>query len=210
MPARPLLPLLAAVLLAAGCQARALVPSEADGYRDEIRSLKGQIDELKRANTELRTQLAAAQPVAPSGESADEVRANVPMPIQIKVGWGTAIEVARDEAGAPDPAKGVLRLYLEPLDARGRFVQVSGYLEVACYTMPPSPAQPLTVGGVRLRPGELRDLYRSGLTGAHYTIPVPIDLAAAKGSETVLVQVTYRDGLSGETLRASTVVALTR
>lgn len=187
--------------LVAGCQARALVPSEADAFRDQIRSLNGRIAALEQANSELKAELAATSP----DQQLAEVQANIPMPVRLKVGWGAAVEPAADAAG-----RGTLRLYLETLDGRGHFVQATGWLEVTTFSMPPSPSQPVGLGGVALKPSELRDRYRSGLTGTHYTIETPIDLRAAAGAETVLAHVTYRDGISGETLRASTVVPLPR
>lgn len=192
--------LLAASLAASGCRARALVPSEADAYRDRIRALDERIVELERANAELRGALAS---VEREGAADPEVLASMPRVVRLKTGWGGGVE--RDRA---DPSRGLVTLYVEPLDARDRFVPAVGWLEVAVFATPGVPDEPARIGSLELGPAALRDRWRSGFLGTHYTIECPVDLAASPSADSAIVQLLFRDGLTGDTFRASATVPI--
>lgn len=187
--------LVAIATIAVGCRARALVPSEADAFRDRIRDLDARIVDLEKRNAELRAQLAAA--ALPEGPSA-EVLAEVPRIVRLRTAWGSGIDAER----------GLLTVYIEPLDARDRFAQAVGWLDVAVYTTPMPPNEPVRLGSATLAPAELRDRYRSGFTGPRYAIECPIDLATAGSADSAVVQIAFRDGLTGATLRANAALAL--
>jgi hypothetical protein len=191
---------LLAGLLAGGCRARALVPTEADAYRDRIRALEERIIGLERANAELRGALASVERA--DGPDA-EVLASMPRVVRLKTAWGGGIE--RDRA---DPGRGMLTVYLEPLDARDRFVPATGWLELAVFATPGFPAEPVRVGSLELGPAALRDRWRSGFLGTHYSIECPVDLDLSPSADSAIVQLLFRDGLTGDTLRANATVPI--
>lgn len=176
------------------------MPSEADAYRDRIRALDQRIVELERTNAELRGTLASLvrEPV-----SDPEVLANIPRVVRLKTGWGGGVE--RDRS---DPSRGIVTVYLEPLDARDRFVPATGWLEIGVFATPGVPGEPVRVGALQLGPAALRDRWRSGFLGTHYTIECPVDLAASPSAESAIVQLLFRDGLTGDTFRANATVPI--
>ena len=177
-------------LALAGCQARALRPSPHDALRDENRSLRESNAELTARVEELKTALAAAEAEGAADGVDPEVVANTPAARRLELKSGSVVEPLPGQ-----PGRGVARVWLEPVDGRGRFVQVTGWLEVAITALPTSgPAIP--IGEIRLGPAEVRDAYRSGFMGTHYTVEVPVDLAAAGASPNFAVAATFTEGRS--------------
>lgn len=196
-PAEVALVAIAVALGAGGCRAKALGPSANDPLRDENRSLREANAELTARVQELETRLAAVEAErAPDGIDP-EVVAHTPAVRRLELKSGSVVEAIAGEAG-----RGVARVWLEPVDGRGRFVQVTGWIEVAITALPASgPAIP--IGSVRLGPAEVRDAYRSGFMGTHYTVEVPVDLAAAGTSPNFAVSATFTEGRSRATLTAA-------
>jgi hypothetical protein len=189
--------LVAAGLALAGCSARALGPSPNDALRDENRALRESNAELTARIGELEARLATVEAERSEGGVDPEVVANTPAVRRLELKSGSVVESLPDQAG-----RGIARVWLEPVDARGRFVQVTGWLEVAITALPASgPAVP--IGSVRLGPAEVRDAYRSGFMGTHYTVEVPVDLAAAGASPNFAVAATFTEGRSRTALTAA-------
>jgi hypothetical protein len=83
----------------------------------------------------------------------------------------------------------------------------------ATATLIPTDADPLTIGRVTLTPSQLRDAYRSSLTGTHYTVELPINLPDSWSRDGAVkdtfVRVIYTDGVTGQTQTAERSIALT-
>jgi len=189
--------LVAVGLLLAGCSARALGPSPNDVLRDENRSLRESNAELIARVHELEARLATVEAEHAEGGIDPEVVANTPAARRLELKSGSVVEPLPGP-----PGRGVARVWLEPVDGRGRFVQVTGWLEVAIAALPASgPAVP--IGSVRLGPAEVRDAYRSGFMGTHYTVEVPVDLAAAGESPNFAVSATFTEGRSRTAMTAA-------
>lgn len=184
-------------LVLGGCSARALGPSPNDALRDENRSLRETNAELTGRVRELETRIAALETErAPDGVDPD-VAANTPAVGKLELKSGSVVEATAGPGG-----RGVARVWLEPVDGRGRFVQVTGWIEVAIAALPVSgPAIP--IGSVRLGPAEVRDAYRSGFMGTHYAVEVPVDLAAAGASPNFAVAATFTEGRSRKAFTAA-------
>ncbi len=71
----------------------------------------------------------------------------------------------------------------------------------------PADGEAFTIGRLVLSPEELRATYRSGITGTHYTIEVPITLNADRAAACD-ARVVYIDGRSGQRFEAHRSIAL--
>lgn len=202
------------VALGGGCSARVLAPSQGDAYRDEIRSLKDENAELTSRVAELERSLAlasASDAAGPAGVpdfgvpwSAAEVRKEEPRAIGLAIGWGSVVE--RD-ANAP---AATLTLYVEPRDARGRFVQVAGYLDVRVVAVrDPGKGESPTLAERRFGPAALRDAWRSGMFGTHYTLTMPVDLAPCPDVRAVAAIAVLYDGPDATRLAANATLDVT-
>jgi hypothetical protein len=92
-----------------------------------------------------------------------------------------------------------------PTDAYGRFVQVVGTLVVEARAVPATGATDAgaPVLSTTLRPGAVRDAYRSGLTGTHYSVELPLSGPAQAGD--VMLRASFTDALTGATHTANLV-----
>ena len=106
-------------------------------------------------------------------------------------------------------------VYLLPIDARDRFVQISGTLRVSLLHYP-SPGevgvddQPRTLASRTVTPSEIREAYRSTLLSTHYSVPLELNppLTPENAEGTLLLVVQFRDILTGQTHSAERRIAL--
>lgn len=196
-----------------GCAAKALQRTAADDYRDRIRALEDEVEALAAANAELRASLAelsrtAGPPPADVPEvggtwNAADVMADTPRAVRLAIGWGSSVE------RTATPGLGELTLYVEPRDALGRFVQVAGYVDIrAVAVRDPGRGETVTVAEARLTPRALRESWRSGAFGSHYTLTLPVDLAAATDATTFAIAIVLYDGIEARRLAAHTTLEL--
>ena len=98
-----------------------------------------------------------------------------------------------DRDGRPD----AVRLYMVSLDAQGRFVPTVGTLKVTLTTARPG-AEAVTLATQTYEPKVYNAAYRSGITGAHYTVTLPIPLdKVPEGTQTLTLRVGLTDALTG-------------
>lgn len=171
---------LCGALAAAGCQAKVLSPTPGDQLRRRNAELEAQVESLGRELSEARSALATSErerrspqePAAPDARLALSEEAVQATPHLARMGIASSSHTDR-------PPKGegcVARIYLEPVDGLGRFLQVVGSATVTVYWSPPGcNAQVLSCQS--FGPMALRGSYRSGFGGAHYSLECPIDLA---------------------------------
>jgi hypothetical protein len=191
---------LLSVLSAGGCGPKNYA-NENDSLRAQVLDQQREIEALTLRNAELTAELAAAG-AAPDGVS-EEVHTNTPRVAKIAVGrWSEA----RDADG--DGVIEMAIVYVEPSDGRGRFLQIVGDLAVHIALLP-ADQDAITIGRVELSPTEVRDAYRSGVGGAHYTLDVPITLPESMdGLGTCEVHAVFTDGRTGRTYEASRTIEL--
>jgi hypothetical protein len=190
-----LLPLLVAAMVIGGC--RRDFTTEADALRERVMLLEREVAQLERENAELRAEL---RQMARREQRVDEdVLTATPRVTSINIG---RLSHARDTLG--DGVPDILRLYINPLDGRGRFVALTGPLRVHAAILPER-TEAITLGRIELDPEAVRDRYRSGITGTHYTIELPIDWPGDVDAEAfitadkrLMVSVLYEDGWTGE------------
>lgn len=185
------------MMMAGGC--RRDFTTEADVLRERVMVLERQIETLERRNAELRSELRrAAQRHEPT---AEEVLAATPRVAELSIGRLSHGRLAGDEDD-----RDVLRIYVNPIDGRGRFVPLVGTVRVHAAIMPDD-EEAVTVARITRNPEQVRDAYRSSFTGTHYTIHLPVDWpegvdAEAARAEPIIVRVVYDDGHTGERFSA--------
>lgn len=178
------LPLLLLVLLA-GCKVGG--PSVADQYRIEARDLRKELEQTKADNAELKTKLAqlAAERSTPMSPEAVEA-----LPALAKLTIGDYSGLTKETTPGN---KRIVRIYVQPTDARSRVIQITGTLDAQVTTADGA----TTLGTAHLTPTQLRDAYRAGFMGVYYTVDVPVDLSATRiPSGSVGVCVTHIDATS--------------
>lgn len=192
-------------LFLGACRNTRAVASENERLRFQVLDLESQLDSLQHQNRELRVDLregATAPDALP-----EEIRANIPHVTDISL---SRLSHARDANN--DGQIDALVLYVVPEDGRGRFVQIVGSLAATALLLP-TDGDPIVLSRMELTPSQVRDAYRSNLTGIHYTITLPIDqlpdaAALAAVGNKVFVRVVYTDGRSGQTFTAERTIKL--
>jgi hypothetical protein len=96
-----------------------------------------------------------------------------------------------------DPNHAALALVLEPRDGLGRFMQFTGTVRASVAVLIPG-RDPLPAGSTTISPKTLRDAYRSGLMGTHYTIEIPLTWEGAEPARSVSISVEFTDALTGK------------
>lgn len=204
---RPVLAILiVAGLLLPSCRTQDF-RTEGDALRARVAELERDLANLDRRNAELRAELRRQRR---TDDLPDDVAEHMPQPVELVLARFSHV---RDRSGDGVPDE--LRVYLQPRDGRGRFVQVAGELAIDAQMVPPSPEiAPVPVGRITLGPAELRDTYRAGFMGTHYTIRMPVsippdasELSPAELGQ-VLVRARLMDARSGETLTAERIVTM--
>lgn len=174
-------------------------------------SLEAENDRLRRRRLELEERLALVE------AERDELRAKVR---QLGEARGSdlsgealealprvaALEIEGLSGLAPaEPgrdARGV-RVYVRTLDGRRRFTPAVGTLTVFCDLLPPAGAPWSARSASRtLSALEVREAYRSGLTGTHYAVEVPLEVPASERRGTLVLRAELRDALTGSVHRA--------
>jgi len=196
------------LLIAPGCRigGSSGVSAENDRLRaevvdlsDRIKLLEGERDELKVKVAELAEARAMTMP--------QEVLEALPRATTISIDGLSGFTPTDPSA----PATGVVA-YFTPKDGRGRFVQVAGTIKVEALVAAAeigAGSEPRLVGSVSLNPAQVRDAYRSGLLGTHYTVEFPMQEAVARGpaeGPTLILRAEFMDGLTGQVHRAERLI----
>ena len=200
----------AAILLATlplvACTVTAVPPTEADRNREKVIELERQVAQLQGRIAGLEAALAAADARAPTRTDGTPVAAEV----LATAPFATTLRIGRFSGVATEPSVGrVLRLYLEPLDARGESVQVAGSATIEVLWIDPAGVSH-QVAAQTLDPAAWRERFRSGFMGRHYTVEVPLAASAlpAPTQGSLLARVGVNDGLTGRTLSAESLFEL--
>ncbi len=178
-----------ALAFTTGCQPRLLVPNSADGLRAELVERTRERDEFRARVAELETknaELALARDVKLDPEAAEAMPALA----------GVALS-SLSTGRLVDANHATLALVLEPRDGLGRFLQFTGTLRASVAVLIPG-RDPLPAGSSTVTPKALRDAYRSGLLGTHYTLEIPLTWEGAEVARAVSISVEFTDALTGK------------
>jgi hypothetical protein len=187
-------------LLLSACSGKKDFSTENDTLRAQIMDLQEQVDRLQRRNRELESELQSASTVSESLPA--EVRQAIPHPAELSIG---RLSHARDtdQDGKVDE----LLIYLQPRDGMGRMIPLVGELSLNAAILP-AKGDAATIGRVSLNPLQLRDAYRAGITGTHYTVQVPIKPPPDLSDSEVIVRAIFTDGQTGQILTAERSIPL--
>lgn len=194
--------LLASICLVhCGCHARALGPNPNDALRSEIQELQDRNQAMRLANEQLQAQLTAGATTEGSSSTppSAELREATPRPAEILIEKLSRAERGEGGAGALPQ----LRLFLQVVDGHGRATQLTGSISVVA-SLEPEGGKKVLLSSHSWSPMQVSNLYRSGMTGSHYTVVVPLQVPAEPQDVPVQVLVTYMDGWSGRKLEAAT------
>jgi hypothetical protein len=190
-----------------GCRGRILAPSTTDATRQELATRTDERDAARARVSELETEvarLAAAQTPVIDPEAANAT------PALASVGISTlsaAILASAAPTDASAPHRATLTLVIVPLDGFGRVLQVVGTLKVTVATLIPG-LPPLAAATLTLTPAPLRDAYRTGFLGTHYTIELPLDWDSPEAARAVAVSIEFTDALTGRAFPAAATIPL--
>ena len=177
-----------AMISLSGCGS-SLTSDEADALRRKVLDLEKMNLQMSLRTTELEAELKRQS--AGLDSLPVEIRENTPRVARLTIG---RLSHARDDDD--DGRSETLLIYVDPEDGFGRFVQLVGTLTVHAAILP-ADRDAITIGRFTLKPGPLRAAYRSGFSGMHYTIELPIQLSPENSGQTCLVRVIFKDGLTG-------------
>lgn len=159
-------------------------------------SLSQHNDELRRDNLELRQQIDSTQAQLALLESElrgyrDERSAGHAMPGIVKPVF-SAVELGRYSGPVDSDGDGLddeLRLYVKPTDQMGRTLVVPGRATVRLLRI--DSESPEVLAEQSWEPAAWDDAHRSGFTGDHYSLalPLPADRFADLDSLTVTVEI---------------------
>lgn len=177
-----------AMISLSGCGS-SLTSDEADALRRKVLDLEKMNLQMSLRTTELEAELKRQS--AGFDSLPVEIRENTPRVARLTIG---RLSHARDDDD--DGRSETLLIYVDPEDGFGRFVQLVGTLTVHAAILP-ADRDAITIGRFTLKPGPLRAAYRSGFSGMHYTIELPIQLSPENSGQTCLVRVIFEDGHTG-------------
>jgi len=191
------------LVFVSGCGRGERIAHANDELRAENARLKNENDQLARRGQELESELARTS--SPPSTLPEQIRANIPHVAEIKIGGLS--HVSSGDGSGPSQT---LTLYLHPADGLGRFVQIVGSVSVNAVIVPPD-SDPIAIGRATFGPSQVRDAYRSTITGVHYSFDVPIQMpegSQARKLDHAIVRVTLTDGLTGKDFSAERSINL--
>lgn len=173
--------------------------AENDALRRQNLDLKSRVEALEGSNRELTAKL--------SEQSAPGVSAEVQQALPRITGIEIEFLSGLTPADHALPATGAV-VYLRPFDGLDRFTQAVGTLKLQVLALPQSlaSAKPSLIAESTFPPLALRDAYRSGLTGTHYTFELPLSAPLNRAANDLLIRAEFSDAVTGQTLRAERIV----
>jgi len=190
-------PLLVAALLLPGCGRKSFknandeLRAERQQLQQRVTELETQLEHRLGEIASLRARLDADAAQLPGGEP--------PLLSTVKFDRYTG-PVDTDGDGRDD----VIRLYVRTLDQRGRMLPVAARAVVQMVRITPG-TDPATYLERAWEPAEFDAAYRTGFTGTHYTLELPLD-GAAPNELTVKLTLT---AAAGETHTAEQAFRIT-
>lgn len=162
-----------------GC--RIAAPSQADTTRQENAALKERVALLEARTSELEAKLAARAPSADAAEIAKATPVIAGIEIDRFTGFGAA-----DPSGKPRR----FTVYIKPYDGRRRFMQAVGTLLVEARA-----ADGSVIASRSLSVAEVREAYRSQVTGTYYAIET--EVPESRVGDVASVRAVLQDLLTG-------------
>lgn len=184
-----------------GCSsARVMMPTDNDGLRREVQTLREQVSTLEAQRAELQQQLAAAtKPIAEAGTVDAEIAEATPQLVSLTLEAGSHF-ASKGTASEPTVCEAVM--YVKPTDGRGRFMQIVGRARASAFQLH-ADGRVVNLGSAQWNPIEVRDAWRDGMFGAHYTLRLPLAAEGwSCGGGPVTVRVEFISQPDGRTFSA--------
>ncbi len=184
------------------CSAKILRPTDADALREQLARVTQQRDDAVLRESELQTRLATLERER-NGATDPDALAAVATIARVGISGLTMVrETSADTA--------TLALVIVPEDGLGRFIQAAGTLKVSVAALAPGCA-PMAAGTLTVTPLALRDCYRAGLLGTHYTVEIPLKWSGSDAQppatvRAVSVAIDFTDALSGRSFPAAATI----
>lgn len=193
--------LLISLVVGAGCQRG---PRNFANENDRLRRVNAELrDEVQRLSTRVETLQEEVQRYRRAEQAELPEGVEPPQFRRVEIGgYSGGVSVGGGVGGDGDNA---VRLYLRTLDAEGRFVPTAARAEVTLAVIPAG-REAQTVATATFGAEQFNQAYRSGFTGTHYTLIVPVDPARVPaGTEQLTARVTVTDLITGrrETAQAT-------
>ena len=190
---------LAAILFAVGCNPTVFTPNQNDALRRQVRDLEEQVNAAKAKQVELEQQLVQSAKSAEEKSSIDPaILAATPHVASVQIGGSSgflASKVGVETGGC------TARIYLEPSDGLGRFLQIVGSVQISVFDLRAG-GKSQTLGTAEFSPSQVRDAWRGGILGSHYTFEIPLAGSDWNCQGSVTAKLEFLDGTTGKTFTA--------
>ncbi len=187
-----------AVLFLGACQATVLKPTANDAIRAENESLKRKLAAAERTAASFEQQYQALKASDTTREPSMEVREATAFVTRLSLVSGSMI---RREEG-----RDIAVLLFAAQDVFGHEMQAVGTLAITV-TAARSGQEAVTLATATLPPLVLRDAYRAGFMGSHYTVELPLT-GAPEDLQTALISATLTDGWTGKEFHTDAVLGV--
>jgi len=180
------------------------VSDENDRLRAQVHEQADRIKALEGERAELQAKVAEGQKVAHSPLPAEATDA-LPRVTAVKISMLSGLSPVDRTKPANEVTVTVL-----PQDGRGRFTQAVGTVKVSAFLSPTAAGgEPTRIAEGTFTPSQLRDAYRSDVTGTYYLLRLPLvtPIDRAGGNPSVLVSLEFADALTGEVHKAERLLA---
>ncbi len=192
-----LIVLLLAVMCLTGCGPKNFV-NDNDRLREENLKLKQQVDDLNE-QMELRLGEIKGLRAKSAGERAIK---DADPPVLAKIifdRYSGALDT--DSDGRDD----LVRMYLTPLDHRGRLLPVAGRLKLQVVAVLDD-APPALLAERTYEPDDFDDAYRANLTGYHYTLELKLPESIDPAITSATVRASLTEAVTGHVVVAEQIV----
>lgn len=187
-----------------GCAPKLLKPNENDRLRAEVRDLTAKVDALTLQKVQLEQQMVALSKQASMQAGTDPAIAIVtPRVAQLRLGSASHYQDADGQAtDGPESDRSCLaRVYVEPQDGLGRFLQIVGTVDLSVFVLQASGESTL-IGKAKFDLMAVRDAWRGGVMGSHYTFEIPLAATDWKCSGEVTAKMEFVDAITGRAFAA--------
>jgi hypothetical protein len=174
--------------------------------REENLALAKKLDALARENELRRKQIDVLEQKIAATHPAVEGVVPGDLPRLVSVAFDSYTSAIDTDHDGDDDA---LRLYVLTSDQQGRFIPIAGRAVAQAVVIEPGQA-PVELTQKIFDPPALDAAYRTGLTGTHYSLEVPLPRPLPKGINEVTVKLTLTDAATGATVSCEQGIKLKR
>jgi len=173
----------------AACGNPVKVAQENDRLRRSNMELQRQVTELEKERQLRLAQINALQQRLDAAPALAD--AQLPQLVAVRFGRYSG-PTDKDRNNVND----TLRIYLQTIDQRGRFLLVAGRAQLQAVAITPG-SDPKTIVEHTFEPVELDKMYRSGFTGTHYALELPLPDPLPPDVTELTAKITFTDAATG-------------